>query len=402
MSRRHTSRRRKHAHPLRQLFSPLSLLFAAVTAAWVLSTRSLKTLPTAYQSVFAHSSEELGSKQNKSVAISANGITEAGQDVGSVSSQVLAERNGDSSGGETDGTKRDDEPDREAARNRHKRSTEQRKKRRAELHDRVAERGKKEEQKKSSKAASGGEKKEEEDVIPAGARTTGSLEEFHGSKGGTEDGMIRGQNVTRVSYTLYKVMRLFGFASLTDSPAGAHAEWMVDLVRRLAFDVPFFVYKGVDNAEGLEKARKFVGEVIDGEYFDGDGEKALPNGTDVLFHWTELDGGGRDPRGRGYMMHMAKVMRVAKTGGFGYVVFGQYPRLNGPSPVFRKGKWKFVGTEEEEPFLLNEHVRGVVPTASGGKAYMLYLTFYSLRSIPMEAIDGMDVDAARLSGSRSG
>lgn len=360
----------------------------------MLSTRSSKTLPALYHSVSVNSTEKLHDTLNKSMDLRDDKF--AG--VGSVND--ISMKAGPKSGGaresDVDDANDDSKWDKGVIRERHERALARRKASRAELHHRVTGRAKETEERKLSDIATEGENEQErKDEIPAGARTTGRLEEFHGSRGGTEDGMIRGQNVTRVSYTLYKVMRLFGFASLTDSPAGAHAEWMVDLVRRLAYDVPLFMYKGVDDAKGLERTKRSVGEVIDGEYFEGDVERVLPDGTDVLFHWTELDGGERDPRGRGYMMHIAKVMRVAKNRGYGYLVFGQFPRLNGPSPVFKKGEWKFVGTEEEEPFLLNEHVRGVVPTGSGGKAYMLYLTFYSLRNIPMEAIDGMDVDGAK-------
>lgn len=239
----------------------------------------------------------------------------------------------------------------------------------------------------TSKQSSEAKPKEE---APKGARTSGKLPEFRGSLGGTKDGMLRGQNITRVSYTIYKIMKLFGFSSMIDSPAGSHAEWMPDVVRRMAYDVPFFQYVGVDgDGEKLALAKKGVGEAVDGEFYEMDVERELPNGTEVLFHWTELDGSERDARNKEYVRHVARVMRTAKKRDCGYIVLGQFPRLNGPSPAYRHGRWKFVGTEDEEPFLFNEHVRGVVPTAGGGKAYMLYLTFYSLKGIPATALDAL-------------
>ena len=224
----------------------------------------------------------------------------------------------------------------------------------------------------------------------AGKKKRARVAEFRGARGGTVDGMVRGQNVTRVSYTVYKIMKLFGFASVTDSPAGAHAEWMREVVRRMAYDAPFFRYVAVDRDEkGLGRARRATSEVVDGEYVVADVEKEMPRSTEVVLHWTELDGSERDARSREYVRHVARVMRAAKAKGCGYFVTGQFPRLNGPSPAFRKGKWGFVGTDEEEPFLFNDHVRGVVPMGAGGKAYMLYLTFYSLKSIPAEALEAV-------------
>lgn len=249
---------------------------------------------------------------------------------------------------------------------------------------RVGEEEKEEEEEKKKR-----EKKKKEKERKA-KKDGNKTQEFRGALGGTTDGMVRGQNVTRVSYTVYKIIKLFGFGSMADSPAGAHVEWMGEVVRRLAYDVPFFEYVAVDgSADGVERARETVGSVVDGEYYTADVESEMPRRVDVVVHWTELDGGGSDARSKAYVRHVARVMRAAKKAGCGYVVVGQFPRLNGPSPAFRKGRWRFVGTDEEEPFLFNEHVRGVVPMGKGGKAYMLYLTFYSLKSVPMEALDAV-------------
>lgn len=221
--------------------------------------------------------------------------------------------------------------------------------------------------------------------VPVGARVRGKQPEFGGSLGGSKDGMVRGQNVTRVSYTLFKIMKLFGFVSLVDSLAGGHVEWMPEVVERMSFDHPSFQYTAVDDAQGVAKARSVLGDVVDGEYLVSDVEERTANGSDVVFHWTETDGGERDARAKGYMEHIRKVMIAAKKGDNGYIVFGQFPRLDGPQPTYRNGKWVFVG-EKEEPFLYNEHVRGVVPMGNGRESYMMYMTFYSLRSIPMGAL----------------
>lgn len=229
--------------------------------------------------------------------------------------------------------------------------------------------------------------------VPAGARTRGGVDEFRGHAGGSVDGVIRGHNVTRVSYTLYKVLRLFGFAGMIDSPAGAHAEWMDGVVRRVAYDAPRFRYRAVDGRrEGVERARRGVDAAVDGEFVHGDvenGDGLGGEGLEVLFHWTELDGERTDPRDRRYVAHVGKVLARAREKHVAYVVLAQFPRLNGPTPAFRKGRWTFVGNEKEDPFLLNEYVRGVVPVGVGGKAYMCYLTVYAVAALPAEQLQEM-------------
>lgn len=222
----------------------------------------------------------------------------------------------------------------------------------------------------------------------AGKTRTVDRNEFTGSLGGTSDGMVRGQNVTKLSVTLFKIMKLFGFSSLTDSPAGAHAEWMGEVARRLSFEQPLFRYVGVDEtANGLRKAKESVGDSVDGEFELHDIEHELGNPTDVLFHWTELDASPRDAHHPGYLMHVRKVLRTARRAGHGHVIFPQLPRLQGVTPSYRHGKWSFIDHKDEEPFLFNDHVRGAVPVGNGSRADVLYLTFYATRAIPAEQLD---------------
>lgn len=401
MSRRRSragGRRARKGAP-RVVLSPFTLLSAAILLAYLVSTRSFSDLPKAYKNAI----NRVEGPENASLG-----------DLGNVTSM--------------EGIETDDEEMKnisERVQSRHERSEKRRHERIANIHHRIAH---KHDARQAERQPSGqstqvapsttsnadsdanravaavppttpatssssnkapAESKPNEHA-PKGARTSGKLPEFRGSLGGTKDGMLRGQNITRVSYTIYKIMKLFGFSSMTDSPAGAHAEWMPEVVRRMTYDVPFFQYVGVDaDGEKLALAKKAIGETVDGEFYEVDAEKGVPNGTEVLFHWTELDGSERDARSRQYVRHVARVMRRAKEKECGYIVLGQFPRLNGPSPAFRNGRWTFVGTDEEEPFLFNEHVRGVVPTANGVKAYMLYLTFYSLKSIPAAALEAV-------------
>ena len=234
------------------------------------------------------------------------------------------------------------------------------------------------EKRKSSKRRHASER-----LVPIGARTHGRLE-FHGSLGGTEDGMVRGQNVTRISYTLFKIMKLFGFTSLTDYPCGAHHEWMSEVVSWLAYEHPAFEYVGSDDdAKGVSLAKRVIGRFVDGEFRHG---HALDSNSDVVFYWTELDGSERDARDKRYGAHMREVMSRAKKGGNAYIVFGQYPRLNGPQVEYRNGKWRLSG-EREEPFLYNDYVRGVIAVEGTGVGYVMYMTFYCLRSIPQHVLD---------------
>lgn len=401
MSRRRnrgSGRRAKKGAP-RVLFSPLTLVAAAMLVAYVVSTRTFADLPKAYR--FAVNRVE--TPLNTSLGELDNVTTLQGLEMDEDELKNISER----------------------IRTRHERNQERRKERIANVHHRMEHRHHEQERQvandesptasstkettnavstsetvstappsttteASTSTSTASDDRKARESVPSGARTSGKLAEFRGSLGGTKDGMIRGQNVTRVSYTVYKIMKLFGFSSLTDSPAGAHAEWMPEVVRRMTYDVPFFQYVGVDgDSDKLELARKSLGEAVDGEFYEMEAEKVLPNTTDVVFHWTELDGSERDARSRQYVRHVARVMKTAKDKKCGYIVLGQFPRLNGPSPSYRNGKWRFIGTDEEEPFLFNDHVRGVVPTASGAKAYMLYLTFYSLKSIPAAALEAL-------------
>lgn len=208
--------------------------------------------------------------------------------------------------------------------------------------------------------------------------------DFQGCTGGTQDGMIRGQNVTRVCYSVYKIMRLFGFASLTDSPAGSHAEWMGELTSRLAFEQPMFRYVGTDaDANALAQARSSVSEAgVDGDFEVRDVEKGFSGATDVLLHWTELDDSPRNPHHNDYPRHIHSVLRSAKRANIGYAIIAQYPRFKDATPSYRNGKWVFLGNHtSESPFLFNDDVRGAVPVEGGTQSYLLYLTFYSLRSM---------------------
>lgn len=229
---------------------------------------------------------------------------------------------------------------------------------------------------------------------------------FKGCTHGIEQnhGMVRGYNMTRISHALYKVMRLFGFTSLSDAPAGAHVEWIGELAQQLSFEMPRFRYTGIDSSpHKLARTEQVLRNIVDGDFVVGDIENLRtlkqpqqphqqphkPH-TDLLFYWPEMDGSNTDPRHANYPAHVRRVMTSAKQAGIGYIVVAQYPSMNGPVPTYKHGKWTFIeeNAKNVDPFLFNVYVRGAVPMFGTGlsKPYVVYLTFYSLRSIPLAAL----------------
>jgi hypothetical protein len=80
--------------------------------------------------------------------------------------------------------------------------------------------------------------------------------EFQGVKLGNGTSMLRGQDITRLSYAVYRLVKLFRIKGVVDYPCGAHVEWMPDVVHQLEFEVPKFQYTGIDWArDGVERAR---------------------------------------------------------------------------------------------------------------------------------------------------
>lgn len=81
----------------------------------------------------------------------------------------------------------------------------------------------------------------------------------------------------------------------------------------MAFEKPLF--RGVvveNNQSALVGARSGIVDAVDAEYEGHGVEKDGCNATDLLFHWTQLDGSTWDPRSGGYLQHMRCVMCNAK------------------------------------------------------------------------------------------
>lgn len=245
----------------------------------------------------------------------------------------------------------------------------------------------------SSPSSSSGKSKKLETVHesdvgkPKGAKKTGSGE-FLGSHLADGSSMVRGQNVTRLSYALYKIVRLFNLRKLADFPSASHVEWIPEMVHRFEYDVPGFSYEGLDLSEKRLDVAKKAGELFGSAEFQViDPEKEIPDSiADMLLLWTELDGERTDPRSPEYVRYIINVIKAAKRAKVRYITFGQFPRLKGVAPIYSKGKWRFMGSKEE-PFLFNEYVRGVVPMASGSNGYHLHLTLFSLKSFTDEDLN---------------
>lgn len=185
---------------------------------------------------------------------------------------------------------------------------------------------------------------------PLGALVGGKVGDFMGSH--LEDGssMVRGQNITRLSYALYKVVRLFNLKRLIDFPAGAHVGWMPEMVTRFEYDIPGFVYEGLDTTDDRLDSAKVAADLYgNAEFRVANPEVDIPvDSGDMLLVWNELDGERSDPRSAEYASYIINVVKAAKKANIAYITFGQYPRLRGVAPIYSKGRWRFIGKSKEE------------------------------------------------------
>lgn len=180
--------------------------------------------------------------------------------------------------------------------------------------------------------------------------TPGKVQDYAGSH--LEDGssMVRGQNVTRLSYAIYKVVRLFHLKKLTDFPASSHTEWMPEMVTRFEYDVPGFRYDAYDLDKEKLTASEKAGEAYGSADFKVvDPEVEIPeSNSDMFLVWTELDGTRTDPRSQEYGSYIVNIVKAAKKAHMKYIVFGQFPRMKGMIPIYAKGRWRFMGKSKEE------------------------------------------------------
>lgn len=174
--------------------------------------------------------------------------------------------------------------------------------------------------------------------------------EYGGSHVKDGSGLLRGQNVTRLSYAIYKVVRLFHLKKLVDFPAASHVEWMPEMVTRFEYDVPGFMYDGYDVDDEKLKIAERAGEAYGSANFRVvNPEVEMPeSGSDIFLVWTELDGTRSDPRSAEYFAYIVSVVKAAKKANIKYIIFGQFPRMKGMIPIYSKGKWRFMGKSREE------------------------------------------------------
>jgi len=217
--------------------------------------------------------------------------------------------------------------------------------------------------------------------IPLGSRVTGKLPDFLGVVP-SPGGMVRGQNVTRVSYALYKIVNLFGFSTMIDSPASAHLEWMSEMMQRIEFDRPMFQYYAIDpDCKALDKVRDAIG-IIGSAIYKCTGYIPEETGADVLFYWPELE---EIADVKEFRKKLESKMKKAKFAGINYIIVPQYPAVKDRKVIYTYGRWKLEGDDDGTlPFLLNEFLRGIVPVQqpTEGNPYLLYMTFYALKPLP--------------------
>lgn len=216
-------------------------------------------------------------------------------------------------------------------------------------------------------------------------RTHGPTPEFRGSL--LEDGstMRAGENITRLSYALYRVVNLFKFKSMIDYPAGDHLSWMPQLMGRLDYEHPDFAYSAVDpNETALNEARKHYDHLASSKFLSFSPVKRVTLQADVMLVWPREDAiNGLSPLSKEYPGRMLQIMKNAKEGGIEYILLGQYPTSKTKRPVYQNGRWKLEGSSDD-PFWFNDHIRGVIPMFTEERPFQRYLMLYALSRMQLD------------------
>ncbi|KAA8496463.1 hypothetical protein FVE85_0192 [Porphyridium purpureum] len=139
----------------------------------------------------------------------------------------------------------------------------------------------------SEKAAAVVAQNETVDIVLSA--TPGKPTKFLGVQVGKR-GVLDGYNITRLSYMLYRIVRRYSVLSLIDYPCIQNIEWMPDVVDRLDFELPGFVYSCValSDEEGGRVKEAFVNRVQPDIYIrDPWQDDTVPEG-DMLFSWNAI------------------------------------------------------------------------------------------------------------------
>jgi len=206
---------------------------------------------------------------------------------------------------------------------------------------------------------------------PKGALEIGSdtVGNFHGVPAQPHQ---KSDDVTRLSFMLWRVIKTYHIKSMVDVPCRAHGAWMPQLLARLDYDLPDFHYTCVDASPRVVKeARAAVGDLVDGHFLVRDWwARRLPP-ADLVFAWRGLDTAPAE--------HVHRLLSAIPASGAKYLLLGSADTHNGGHGAVPTGgkKWVPPINFRKAPFRLPQHPMRVIkevtlPSAAHSRSLLLY------------------------------
>ncbi|GAB0488810.1 hypothetical protein MMPV_000020 [Pyropia vietnamensis] len=213
---------------------------------------------------------------------------------------------------------------------------------------------------------------------PKGALEIGSdtVGVFHGVPAQPNQ---RSDNVTRLSFMLWRVIKTYHIKSLVDVPCRAHGSWMPQLLARLDYDLPEFRYYCVDaSPRVIKEAKAMVGDLVDSHFVVRDWwARRLPS-ADLIFSWRGLDTSPSE--------HVHRLLSHIPGSDAKYLLLGSADAHNDGKGLGAMGmaaaamgakKWAPPINFRKAPFRLPQHPMRVIkevtlPTAAHSRSLLLY------------------------------
>lgn len=166
--------------------------------------------------------------------------------------------------------------------------------------------------------------------------------------GGVEKGS--GENITKVTYMLFKLIREYKIKSMIDVPCRGHLKWMSHVLERVDYDEPEFHYFCMDtNEEVLKTAKARVGDLGNAKFVNKKFWKVGLPKADLLFAWSGL----HKMRKESIYKMLKKVVKKKSTK---YVLIGNYPDAkDDEAEDENEEKAKERDTEEDLHYNLRKH-----------------------------------------------
>eukprot|EP00186_Timspurckia_oligopyrenoides_P001187 CAMPEP_0182446180 /NCGR_PEP_ID=MMETSP1172-20130603/4038_1 /TAXON_ID=708627 /ORGANISM="Timspurckia oligopyrenoides, Strain CCMP3278" /LENGTH=505 /DNA_ID=CAMNT_0024642071 /DNA_START=229 /DNA_END=1746 /DNA_ORIENTATION=+ len=117
--------------------------------------------------------------------------------------------------------------------------------------------------------------------------TEGKKEKFRGVVVGTE-GVVGNFNVTKLSFSLFRLMKSKRLFSLIDFPCSSNLDWMPQLVVRLEFEMPGFYYTCMEpEGSRIEEIKRRFQPYVDPDVvvWPLNQQRPMPR-SDVVFSWN--------------------------------------------------------------------------------------------------------------------